>query len=74
MNSELIKGLKIHPIFICAYVYLMLNLEAPKNNKKKYLTSVVFGKGKSTLIMSSIGEVFWTASVNIFSIMVKMKR
>lgn len=50
----------------------MLNLKAPKTNKQVNHSS--FGKVKSSLITNNIGEVFWTASVNIFSIMVKMKR
>lgn len=53
-------------------MHLKLNLKAPIPNKQVNLSSL--GKVKSILITSSIGEVFWTASVNIVGIMVKMKR
>lgn len=49
-----------------------LNLKAPIPNKQVNLSRL--GKVKSILITSSIGEAFWTASVNIVGIMVKMKR
>lgn len=53
-------------------MHLKLNLKAPIPNKQVNLSSL--GKVKSIVIASSIGEVFWTASVNIVGIMVKMKR
>lgn len=53
-------------------MHLILNLKAPIPNKQVNLGSL--GKVKSIFITSSIGEVFWTASVNIVGIMVKTKR
>lgn len=69
-NSELVKGLKIQPLFICAYVHFTLNSKAPKQAN----LSIFFWKGQKLFDYKQIAEVLWTASVNIFSIMVKMKR
>lgn len=72
-NSELVKGLKIQPLFICAYVHFTLNSKALKQANRQ--TSVFFFlKGQKLFDYKQIAEVLWTASVNIFSIMVKMKR
>lgn len=52
-NSELVKGLKIQPLFICAYVHFTLNSKALKQANRQ--TSVFFfGKVKSSLITNRL--------------------